>query len=66
MFGGVDIVAVAAGTVIKNGDEELEVSETNAVHKGNRIYMTPKHFELLKKQTALNANSPRSLSGARA
>ena len=50
MFGGIDIFTVEAGTVIEHGAEKIEVTETNAVHKGNKIYMTPKHYELLKSQ----------------
>lgn len=48
MFGGFDIVSVEAGTVIKSGEDELTVTDTEAVTKGRKIYMTPKQVAALK------------------
>jgi hypothetical protein len=48
MFGGMDIITVEAGAVIKDGDEELTVTDTEAVTKGRKIYMTEKNVAALR------------------
>lgn len=48
MFGGMDIIAVEAGTEIECGDEKLTVTKENAVTKGRKIYMTAEHVAALK------------------
>lgn len=51
MFGGIEIIAVEPGTEIEHEGEKLTVTETNAVHLGRRMYMTPAHVAALKDQT---------------
>ncbi|WP_292021722.1 hypothetical protein [Maritimibacter sp. UBA3975] len=48
MFGGIEIIEVEPGTVIENNGEKIEVTETNAVRKGWRCYMTPDQVAALK------------------
>lgn len=48
MFGGIEIIAVEPGTEIEHEGEKLTVTETNAVHLGNRMYMTEAHVGALK------------------
>ena len=41
-FGGLDIIQVEPGTKIKGpGDQEMEVTDTNAVAFGRKMYCTP-------------------------
>lgn len=42
MFGGINIIAVEAGTEIEHEGETLTVTETSAVQFRNRTYMTEK------------------------
>ena len=48
MFGGIDIHVVEPGTEIEHGDEKLTVTETEAVRRGHRIYMTQAHYDALR------------------
>ncbi len=48
MFAGIEIIAVESGTEIEHEGEKLTVTETQAVHKGRRIYMTEKQVAALK------------------
>ena len=64
MFGGLDIIAVKAGTVIKHEGEEHEVTEENMVRKNNALYVTPRQYNLLKARTAPNAKNPRPIKDA--
>lgn len=48
MFGGLEIIAVEPGTEIEHEGQMLTVTENQAVHKGNRIYMTAVHVAALK------------------
>jgi hypothetical protein len=48
MFGGMDIIEVESGTEIEHEGEKLTVTETQAVTKGRKIYMTAAHIAALK------------------
>jgi hypothetical protein len=48
MFGGVDIIPVKTGTVIKNGEESRTVTEDSGVTKGRTIYMTERNYKILR------------------
>lgn len=48
MFNGMDIFEVEPGTVIEHEGEKRTVTETEAVVKGRRVYMTPAQFAALK------------------
>jgi hypothetical protein len=48
-FCSTDIIVVPAGTVIKHGEKELEVTESSAVFKGRAMYVTEKTAEAIKR-----------------
>lgn len=48
MFGGLEIRTVEPGTVIEQGGETREVTETQAVVKGDIFYVTPKHAAAIR------------------
>lgn len=47
-FGGIDIITVAAGTVIEHKGEKLTVTDDHIVHKMGKCYVTKAAFDLLK------------------
>lgn len=49
-FNSMQVVQVEPGTVIKQGDDELTVTDENAVVKGRTVYVTPKNFEAIERQ----------------
>ncbi len=46
-FNSMHVVQVEPGTVIKQGEHELTVTDENAVTKGRTIYVTKKNFDAL-------------------
>lgn len=48
MFSGLDIIEVTPGTEIEHNGEKLTVTDTQAVTKGQTIYVTPKQYEAIK------------------
>ncbi|WP_353472351.1 hypothetical protein PVT71_13740 [Salipiger sp. H15] len=58
MFGGIEIIAVEPGTEIEHEGEKLTVTETSAVHLGNRMYMTEKQVAALKAHPSVKTEAP--------
>lgn len=52
-LGGLHVMVVDTGTVIKNErtKEEIEVTDTTAARKGNVIFCTQKTYDEMKRQT---------------
>jgi len=48
MFGAMMIHEVEPGTVIEHDGEERTVTDTEAVIKGDSVYVTPKQYAALK------------------
>lgn len=55
MLGGIHIIAVEPGTEIEHEGEKFTVTETQAVHKGDCLYMTAKHVAALKAHPSLKS-----------
>ena len=48
MFSGLMIHQVEPGTEIEHDGEKLTVTDTQAVHRGRDVYVTPKQYAALK------------------
>jgi hypothetical protein len=44
----VNIVPVKAGTIVRNGERILTVTEDSGVAKGRTIYMTERNYKILR------------------
>lgn len=47
-LGSVQVIEVAPGTEIEHDGQKLTVTDTQAVRKGDRFYVTPKQLAAIK------------------
>lgn len=52
-FNSLQVVQVEPGTVIKHGEDEMTVTDENAVTKGRTLYVTAKNFEAIRAKVPL-------------